>query len=132
MGISENELYQLVPYYLTQPQKEGILKALKDDFPEKINYYTSLHRQDILQGDCWTSLDVINLETNKKKEIKGVLLSNSCDISQDNQRDIPPRIVFAPIIPLASYQELLIQSGVAATEKIADKIRVFVFFGCFH
>jgi hypothetical protein len=123
MGISENDLHQYVPYYLTRPQKEGILKALKEDFPEKLNYYTSFHHVDVLQGDCWTSLEVVDVENLKKKEIKGVLLSNSCDISRDNRRDIPPKIVFAPIIALSKYQELLVKTGTVSTEQIVEKIK---------
>lgn len=109
-----------LPYYLSSEAKEGILKALKD-FPEKINYYTTLHENDFLQGDGWDSLDVVHIEKLDKKSTKGILLSNSCDISTQNVRTIPARVVFAPIIPLSKYERLLhlqINDAPSVTAKI--------------
>lgn len=120
MGITLEDIKEHIPYYLTQEAKEGLAKALKD-FPEKMNYYTTTHQDELLQGDGWNNLDIINIETAERKLIKGIILSNSCDISSENTRDIPTRIVFAPIIPLSLYETLLTQSGIDQN-KVISKI----------
>ena len=120
MDINEESIKDHIPYYLTQAAKDGIIKALKD-FPEKMSYYTGIHKDEILQGDGWNCFELINFETAERKSIKGIILSNSCDISSENSRDLPIRIVFAPIIPLSSYEQLLISNKVAH-DKISDKI----------
>lgn len=120
MSFSVDEIKNHVPYYLTKEAKEGLLAALKD-FPQKINYYTSRYPDEVLQGDGWNGLDVINFETAQKKPIRGIVLSNTCDISKDNPRDFPAKIVFAPLIPLWIYENRLASSSIAA-EKVAAKI----------
>ncbi len=120
MSITAENIKEHIPYYLTQPAKDGLIKSLRD-FPEKMNYYTLIHKDDVLQGDGWNSLDILNFETAERKSIKGIILSNSCDISMENQRDLPIRIVFAPIIPLSLYEHLLINSGVEH-DRVSAKI----------
>lgn len=120
MGITLEDIKENIPYYLTQEAKEGLVKALKD-FPEKMNYYTKKHQDELLQGDGWNSLDIINVETAERKSIKGIILSNSCDISPENTREIPARIVFAPIIPLSLYEDLLAKSGIDLN-KVSSKV----------
>ena len=110
MEITVETIQTQIPYYLTQDSKENLAKALQD-FPE-INYYTSLYPTDILQGDGWNKFEIIKFEDCVRKEIKGIVLSNTCDISPDNSRQIPPKITFAPIIKLNSYSELLKSKGI--------------------
>jgi len=120
MSITLEDIKEHIPYYLTQEAKDGLVKAL-EGFPWKMNYYTSNYQGEMLQGDGWNSLDIINLQTAERKSIKGIILSNSCDISPDNPRDIPAHIVFAPIIPLSLYEGLLVQRGIDP-EKLLSKI----------
>lgn len=120
MDIKVEDIKENIPYYLSQEAKEGLVKALKD-FPEGMNYYTTTYPNELLQGDGWNSLDVINIKTTEKKSIKGIILSNSCDISSQNARDIPARIVFAPIFPLYQYQNILENNGIDQA-KISSKI----------
>lgn len=120
MGITAEDIKEQIPYYLTQEDKDELIKAL-NGFPGKMNYYTAKCQDELLQGDGWNSLDIINIETTERKSIKGILLSNSCDISPENRREIPPSIVFAPIIPLISYEQLLARTGIDSN-KISSKI----------
>jgi len=112
MSITAENIKEHIPYYLTQPDRDGLIRSLRD-FPEKMNYYTGMHKDEVLQGDGWSCLDILNFETAERKSVKGIILSNTCDISSENPRDLPVRIVFAPIIPLSLYEQLLIGSGVA-------------------
>lgn len=120
MGITLENINDHIPYYLTQEAKNGLVKALKD-FPEKINYYTTKCQDELLQGDGWNGLDIINLESGDRKSIRGIILSNSCDISPENPREVPARMIFAPIIPLSLYENLLTRNGIDV-EKVSTKI----------
>lgn len=120
MELSIDSIKDQIPYYLTQEAKEGLVKALKD-FPESMNYYTDMYKEEVFQGDGWNSLDVIQFETKKSKSIKGIILTNTCDMSHENHRDVPARIVFAPIIPLDAYSSLLLKNGVEK-KKLESKI----------
>lgn len=121
MNISIENIEAHIPYYLTEKAKNGLLKALKD-FPNKMNYYTMYGKEDLLQGDGWDNLAVINFHSGDRKYIKGIIISNSCDIDIKNKRDLPHRIVFAPIVPLAAYTKLLASNGVEQ-ESIDSKLR---------
>ena len=71
-------------------------------------YYLSTtrdkYRSDILQGDGWCGLQLFSFEDGKEHEVRGIVLSNSCDISTDNEHVFTPRIVFAPIIKLSAIE----------------------------
>jgi hypothetical protein len=75
----------------------------------------------MLQGDGWKGLLVINFKTLEKKSISGIVLSNSCDISLENKRSLPINILFAPIIRLSKYIELLRQAG-ESNEQIESRL----------
>ncbi len=110
MGINIDDLKEHLPYYLTQDQQDGLVKALKD-FPEKANYFTLLHADQILQGDGWGGLYIMSFPSGNGKLVKGILLSNSCDIAPENKRNTPPLVTFAPLISLAKYIDLLVKNG---------------------
>jgi len=40
------------------------------------------------------------------------VLSNSCDVDPENPRDVPARVIFAPLVKLSAYHALLAQSGI--------------------
>ncbi|WP_270502000.1 hypothetical protein [Kluyvera ascorbata] len=114
-----DKLKDQIPYYLTAPQKEGLIKAL-DNFPDNINYYLSNYPEDlrnsVLQGDIFNALTIYSPQGTK--QAKGIILSNSCDIDVSNQRDIPMRAVFAPLVSLAKIEHLLKSRGLE--EKTVD------------
>lgn len=120
MQISPESIKEQIPYYLTQEEKENLVKAL-DGFPRKIDYYINRFQNEILQGDGWTSVDVISFESRERKLVKAVLLSNSCDIASENKREFPAKLTFAPIIKLDSYVELLKKAGLGL-QQVNDKL----------
>lgn len=79
-----------------------------EEFPQSTNYHTVLWEDEILQGDAWNRFEVFNFESGKRKEIKGIILSNSCDISSDNQRDLPVNLTFAPVMNLENLKKKLL------------------------
>jgi hypothetical protein len=115
MVAEENAFEQakiFLPKYLTPDQQNELFEEL-DSFPDNRSFYLGKDHfsQEMLQGDGWTGFVVINFKTLEKKPISGIVLSNSCDISLENKRRLPVNILFAPIIRLSKYIELLRQAG---------------------
>lgn len=112
-----------IPYYLTEDAKKGLVRAL-NDFPKNTQYYLSQSTElssTLLQGDLFAELPIQMGSATKK--VKGIILSNSCDISSDNKRDLPANVLFAPLTSLERYTELLQQAGVSE-EAIKAKTEV--------
>lgn len=110
MQITSESIRDQIPYYLSQRAKENLAKAL-DRFPRQIDYYTGLYKEDFLQGDCWTSVDVFRFEDGAKKSIRALLISNSCDVAPENKRDLPTKLSFASMVKLDRYIDLLKNAG---------------------
>ena len=107
-----------IPYYLTDDAKKGLVQAL-NDFPQNTQYYLSRSTElssTLLQGDLFAELPV--QQGNETKKIKGIILSNSCDISPDNKRDMPVNVLFAPLVNLESYAKQL--SAAKVTDQAID------------
>ena len=121
MQITSESIKNQIPYYLSQKAKEHLAKAL-DNFPRQIDYYINLYPDETLQGDGWTSVDVIRFEDGARKLIKALLLSNSCDIAPENKRDLPTKLSFASMVKLDRYQELLTSGGLDP-EQIKAKVQ---------
>ena len=121
MSITPETIQTQIPYYLTQAQKDGLIKAL-DEFPRPIQYYIGLYPNELLQGDGWEKLEIIRFENGSRDKIKGIVLSNSCDISPNNKRNMPPNITFAPIIKMANYAQLLLKNGLTQ-QQIEDRFQ---------
>lgn len=106
MEITQESIQDQIPYYLTQEAKANLVRALAE-FPQLKDYYINRYQEEILQGDGWTSLEIISFRNGERKLIKGILLSNSCDIDPSNKREYESNITFSPIIKLNRYIQLL-------------------------
>lgn len=111
-----------IPYYLTQEQKIGLASALSDFRTNPASYYINKYLNEILQGDGWSNLEVIRFEDSGRNSIKGIILSNTCDITSENKRPVPAKITFAPIIRLSRYSSKLERAGLTA-QQINAKIQ---------
>ena len=101
-----------LPKYLTPAQQSQLFEEL-DSFPDNNNFYLNAKHfsQEMLQGDGWKGFVVINFETLEKKAVSGIVISNTCDISLENRRTLPVNILFAPIVRLSKYTDLLRRNG---------------------
>ncbi|EPN9364425.1 hypothetical protein ACT47M_002453 [Cronobacter muytjensii] len=106
--ITADNIRDQIPYYLTQDQREGLVNALKD-FPENTNYYLEKYPSELkeaaLQGDVFANLKINTPEGPMLK--RGLILSNSCDIDCNNDRDYPVRALFAPLVRMESFSTYL-------------------------
>jgi hypothetical protein len=118
--ITVEQIQDYLPKYLTPKQQQELVAQLRDF--ENRSYYTTLHETEMLQGDGWTKIEIVDFATGARDKIKGILLSNSCDIAPENAREYPPRIVFAPLVPLQAFADLLERSTALSSEQIDSKI----------
>ncbi len=101
-----------LPSHLTRGEHAALAKALTG-FPINRWYYSTIPTTpELLQGDIWTGLPVLRPDTGETRPVCGILLSNTCDIAQENPREWAYQILFAPIIPLSDFVELLEKNGV--------------------
>jgi len=124
MEITADAIHNQIPYYLTQHQKDGLVKALSDfqGNHTKPNYYINRYVDQLMQGDGWSDFQIFNFENGEKASILGIALSNTCDVTPENNRDLPVKITFAPVIPLSAYNNLLRKNGINE-DKISNKMR---------
>lgn len=119
--IGETDIFEqaklFLPKYLTPDQTKELYSELAR-FPNISSFY--FHRDDLrnhlLQGDGWRGFVAINFETGERKTVSGIILSNSCDVSSDNVRHTPVKILFAPLVNLGKYVALLRESGKSDTQ----------------
>lgn len=88
-------------------------------------YYLSASQEayadERLQGDGWRGLPLFSFASGKKQEVRGILLSNTCDVSPENDRTLPPKLVFAPIVKLSAIEARFAAKGISP-EQIDGKI----------
>jgi len=89
-------------------------------------YYLSASQDNFaenrLQGDGWRGLPLFSFTSGEKKDVRGILLSNTCDVSPENDRMLPPKLVFAPIIKLSAIEARFIARGISPAQ-VAGKVK---------
>lgn len=99
-----------IPYYLTQEAAKGLLNELRN-YSDKTDFYTSRYPDEFLQGDGWQGFTIFDFHTNEGRPVKAMVLSNSCDISTENAREMPSKITFVPLIKFNKLQKLFEAAG---------------------
>lgn len=99
-----------IPYYLTRQAADGLIKEL-ESYNGNTAFYTNRYPSDFLQGDGWRGFEIFDFEVDAKRTIRGIVVSNSCDISTDNPRDIPAKVSFVPIFKLKNLKAIFENSG---------------------
>jgi hypothetical protein len=116
MSLSESSFEELLPSYLTSTEKGRLQNALnqffKDEYHEKEKVYTDFYLKDppsyLLQSDMLHSVKGIGWDEEKEEYRNGyypvILISNTCDVSDENLRGANVKqVMFAPIIPVSEY-----------------------------
>jgi hypothetical protein len=122
--FSFEEISVFLPKWLSPTEQTGLFSELKR-LPSNIAFYDQRHEfdHDALQGDGWRGLVAIDFYSLQKKPVSGVIISNSCDIDTANRRDVSPNVLFAPIIRLSKFADML-ASAKRSPEEIADRLDV--------
>lgn len=126
MSIDAESLRQQIPYYLTAKDQAALVEQLGAFSAGKSPDYLLGERQDgfrneMLQGDGWSGLQLFIHTSGERRAVRGIILSNSCDVAIENKRDVPTRLVFAPLVKLSTFVRLLTDAGVSG-ERLDAKI----------
>lgn len=121
LDLDDIRLY--LPKYLSPETEKKLLEDLSD-FPSNIDdrMYTNLENEIIFQGDCIKDLLIINLPDTKTKKSNSLIISNTCDIDEKNERKFSSNIIYAPLIKLEKYKNILIKNKKYSETSILDHI----------
>lgn len=117
MTFDAETLRKQIPYYLTaEPAQKALVRELKAlSEGATVGYYLNKlsdpHGDAMLQGDGWPGFQVFSFDSGDRLSVRGIVLSNSCDVSPDNPRALPPKVTFAPIVKLSAIRNRLEQRG---------------------
>ena len=127
MTFDAESLEQQIPYYLTAADKQVLISELNaiasggtaDYF---LNISQDSFKANMLQGDGWTGFQLFLFNTGERRSVRGLVLSNSCDVDPANPRTVPSRVIFTPLVKLAMYRNLLEASGIERN-RVKEKIK---------
>ncbi|MCL1966452.1 MAG: hypothetical protein FWF67_01070 [Fibromonadales bacterium] len=102
----ESNIKDYLPKFLSGSSNEELFSCLKD-FPDNIGsrFYSELVfkvKNTGIQGDGMDGFLFFNWKNNGMIKSNAIILSNSCDISFENERTDTPFISYCPIISLAN------------------------------
>lgn len=127
MTFDADALRQQIPYYLTaDPAQKALLTELKQLINgAKRGYFIPAghdgYKADMLQGDGWRGFQIFSFNSRSVNASRGIVLSNSCDVSAENARALPPNVTFAPIVKLSKLVERFKAHGLYG-EKVASRL----------
>lgn len=112
------QIQLFLPKYLTPTTRTELFEEIAR-FPDiRKSFYLANREsaQPMLQGDAWRGFVVVDFDTAAKRPVSGLILSNSCDINPENPRDVPPRVLFSPLVSLERFIGRLRQAGETNTQ----------------
>lgn len=126
MNFDAESLQKQIPFYLTAEDQKALIEELKAicgggmaDY--LLSNFNDSFKHEMLQGDGWRGFQLFLFETGERRSVRGIVLSNTCDVDPENPRDLPARVVFAPLVKLSTFKALLENSGIDIA-KIESKI----------
>lgn len=113
---------QFLPKYLSIPQTENLSKCIIDNFPNTTDpeiVYTKKEEEFFLQGDGIIDIPFNEFVLSEYKTFfcSGMIISNTCDISEGNQRVSEPNVQLAILLDFNEYLDELKEVGIS-NEKI--------------
>lgn len=95
---------EYLPPYLRPDDQQKLFEELNRELSE-INYYWRARFDEILQGDSWENLPIVLASSRgfESRNVKGLILSNTCDLDLSNPSPVKKNIVFCPIRSMDTY-----------------------------
>jgi hypothetical protein len=110
-----------LPPYLSAQSKRELLEQLAD-YTRNRDYYGIVPGEtEPLQGDAWRGLITLDFATAERDSVVGLVISNSCDITAQNQPNPDQQMLFAPVLDLERYAHFLEVAGKTA-QQITDTL----------
>ena len=117
MHTAKDDTLELIrtflPKYLTPELQENLFKTVQENFPFSTDpnlIYSRIPEIDYYyQGDCIVDIPFSSFNKGifETAYLYGIIASNTCDISPDNDRLDIPNIQFASVFSLSEYIETL-------------------------
>jgi hypothetical protein len=124
MPFGDEDWETTLPSYLFNTEKGRIKIGLSQFFEanhhQKDKVYSNFYLEEntilfFIQGDIFNSIPAIEWDDDNScyytAFTPAMLVSNSCDISPDNNRQLPKEALFAPVIPLVEFIKGLEDDG---------------------
>jgi hypothetical protein len=91
------------PPYLTGADRASLLSALSD-FPKNTNYFLNKPYAEVLQGDGVAGFSYLYKTGDglRERTVKGIIVTNSCDMDLSNDPSAEANVLFAPIAKLST------------------------------
>ncbi len=116
------DIQRHLPQYLSAPASTALFSEFTQ-FPANIDsrIYTSYleNERTIFQGDGLSDLPTGDLPANTLSRARVMVLSNTCDVSPENERKLGACLIYCPIIRLSAYENMLSSEG---TPGLSDHI----------
>lgn len=127
MNFDIEYLQKHIPYYLTAKDRQILYDELKTIIGgRKVCYLLSKYhdsfKDTMLQGDGWRGFQIFMFDTGERRSVKGIVLSNSCDVDPNNPRDFPTHVIFAPLVKLSRFENLLHKKGIDG-KRVQEKVK---------
>jgi len=120
--MDADDLRRQIPDYLTDSKKDKLAQELLAFNSSSSPLYTTQFKNELLQGDVWSGLEILDFETGARRWIRGIVLSNSCDVSNENARHLPANLIIAPILKMTRLVNRLTEAGIS-TDRIESKVK---------
>lgn len=109
MSGSYDELTLHLPTYLTLPARDALKRAIERHPSASSGPIATvqLFADDLLQGDLVGSAVFFDFLEERTHKSFALLVSNSCDMSQDNRRPTARHVQYCPVLKWARFLELV-------------------------
>ncbi|GIL06282.1 MAG: hypothetical protein BroJett031_28020 [Betaproteobacteria bacterium] len=112
MPLSLEDAHVFLPKYLSPADRAELFSELSR-LPQTHSYYGTVEDDAPYQGDGWSAVDFFDVDVGKRRRVRAVIISNTCDIAPDNTRTRPMRVCVSPIIRISRLVNELEMAGVA-------------------
>lgn len=110
------ELEKVFPIYLSDVSKMKLAESLRHwDAGQNFHAGDWQGPEQPIQGDGYSTFTLFDFESGDRREVSAIVLSNTCDIDTSNESLRRRNVLFAPIMPLASYRQMLISEKIPAS-----------------
>lgn len=121
----DEEIKKYLPQYLSDTElnhlKDELAKFPTDGTKDTV-YTVALNGANyLLQGDGICNVPYLNFPKTDIRPVNVILLSNTCDMSTENKRMNPCRIMYAPILNFDKYAEYLRKSF--SEERVSNHLK---------
>ncbi|MEJ7745641.1 MAG: hypothetical protein WKF61_02570 [Luteimonas sp.] len=122
MPIDLDDAFVYLPSWLAASERKKLYNDLRN-MHEGLAYFSNLDFDYQLQGDAYDDAPyvIVGIDAVDVVTTRVVVLSNSCDISAQNERDDPAMVTVAPLVRISKWSTQLAAFGVSV-QAIENKI----------